>query len=335
VVAEQGDWLQVRKNGGEPGWIASWLVSVAEAEPQTPSAVASPPDQQAQQPETGPASPPAVSTEREVFVTVDGSTVWSGPGFETRQVSTLSRGTSLAVVAEQGDWLQVRVNGGEPGWIASWLVASDMAEPPASANEPPAAAQPAAGSSLSGRIIVLDPGHGIDPNRGWATGAVGVTGLVEDGLVLDVSLQAAELLRQAGAAVVLTRGETTVSLRQRVVIAEQAQAHVFVSVHANAYFSPDVSGTETFYFRGNPNDADSRWLATCLQREMLLAFGLPDRGVKHGNFHVIRETTMPAALVEFGFLSNPGDEVLMRTPQFRSAAARAIFFGLEHFFQSR
>ena len=333
VVDRQGDWLQVRLSGGEIVWIASWLVATTEIKFQTPTAEALPPKQLTQQPKPELTGTIANTTERLVYVAVDGSTVWSGPGFEKRQISTLSLGTSLTVVDRQGDWLQVRLSGGEIVWIASWLVASDLVKPLTPATNTLAVEQPVKSSPLSGRIVVLDPGHGIDPNRGWATGAVGITGLVEDGLVLDVSLQAAELLRQAGAVVVLTRGDTTVSLRQRVAIAEQALAHVFVSVHANAYFSQNVSGTETFYFRGKPNDAESRWLATCLQAEMLQAFGLPDRGVKHGNFHVIRETTMPAALIEFGFLSNARDEALMRTPQFRSAAASAIFFGLKRFFQ--
>ncbi len=360
VLSRQGNWLQVKLPDGRNGWVAAQHTTIREgaqlsqAVPVMPVPAARIPDSSARgnilraAGSSAPSStvgavtvnvpgltvaPPSDPTERRVYVTVDGSTVWSGPGFEARQVSTLSRGTSLTVVDKQTDWLQVRLSGGELVWIASWLVTSGEPEPLTTATKNLAAERPAWGSPLSGRIVVLDPGHGIDPNRGWETGAVGVTGLVEDGLVLDVSLQAAELLRQAGAEVVLTRGDTTISLRQRVAIAEQAQAHVFVSVHANAYFSRNISGTETFYFRGRPNDTESRRLATCLQAEMLQAFGLPDRGVKHGNFHVIRETTMPAALIEFGFLSNPRDEALMRTPQFRSAAARAIFFGLERFFQ--
>ncbi len=360
VLSRQGDWLQVKLPDGRNGWVAAQHMTIREgaqltqAVPVTPEPVTRKTDSSAEENllrvTSSPAAsgsvntvtvnvpilavvPPANTTERLVYVAVDDSTVWSGPGFETRLVSTLSLGTSLTVVDRQGDWLQVRLSGGEIVWIASWLVASDLVKPLTPATNTLAVEQPVKSSPLSGRIVVLDPGHGIDPNRGWATGAVGITGLVEDGLVLDVSLQAAELLRQAGAVVVLTRGDTTVSLRQRVAIAEQALAHVFVSVHANAYFSQNVSGTETFYFRGKPNDAESRWLATCLQAEMLQAFGLPDRGVKHGNFHVIRETTMPAALIEFGFLSNARDEALMRTPQFRSAAASAIFFGLKRFFQ--
>jgi N-acetylmuramoyl-L-alanine amidase len=241
------------------------------------------------------------------------------------------------VLSEQGEWLQVRLADGQAAWIAVWLVtaAPAVSEPPAppATQSPPPAPQPAPSSPLAGRIIVLDPGHGINPAHGNFSGAVGVTGLVEDPLVMDVSLQAAELLRQAGATVVLTRGDTTVALRQRVAIAEQARAHAFVSVHANAHLNRAVSGTETFYFQGKPNDTENYWLAAHLQNELVRALGLPDLGVKHGNFHVIRETTMPSVLLELGFLSNAGDEALMRTAQFRAAAARAIFLGLERFFQ--
>jgi N-acetylmuramoyl-L-alanine amidase len=335
VLGRQGDWLQVRLPDGQSGWVFATYTGAGTAQP-TPAA--SPAGQAPQQPAPSGSGLP-VPTERLVSVAVDSSTVWSGPGFDTRQISTLPQGTSLTVVSEQSDWLQVRLPGGDLGWIASWLVTAAAPQPQTALPQPeltpqqPASQQPTVNSPLAGRIIVIDPGHGINPAHGNSSGAVGVTGLVEDEVVLDVSLQAAELLRQAGATVVLTRDLTTVALRQRVTIAEQARAHVFVSVHANAHLNRAVSGTETFYFQGKPNDAENYWLAAHLQNELVRALGLPDLGVKHGNFHVIRETTMPSALVELGFLSNQGDEALMRTAQFRADAARAIFLGLERFFQ--
>ncbi|MBT9172376.1 MAG: N-acetylmuramoyl-L-alanine amidase LytC [Syntrophomonadaceae bacterium] len=333
VQGSQGDWLQVRLPEGLSGWVFATYTGAGAPQP---APVASPAEQSPQLPETVPPDPSATPAGRLVSVAVDGSTVWSGPGFETRQISTLPQGTSLTVVNEQGDWLQVRLSGGELGWIASWLTtAGTTTAPQTPPTEPqPALQQPAQPSPLSGRTIVLDPGHGINPAHGNFSGAVGVTGLVEDVVVLDVSLQAAELLRQAGADVVLTRSDTTLALRQRVAIAEQARAHVFVSVHANAHLNRAVSGTETFYFQGKPNDTENYWLAAHLQNELVRALGLPDLGVKHGNFHVIRETTMPSALVELGFLSNAGDEALLRTAQSRAAAARAIFLALQRFFQT-
>lgn len=326
VLGQQGGWLQVRLPEGVTGWVYATYTSPSDTQPVP---VATPAGNNPVSPPGTGAQPPA-ATERLVSVAVEGATVWSSPGFDSRQISTLPAGTSLRVTSEQGEWLQVRLPDGQAAWIAVWLV---TAAPAPAIEPPPPAPQPAPSSPLAGRIIVLDPGHGIDPNRGWTTGAVGVTGLVEDELVLDVSLQAAELLRQAGATVVLTRGDATVALRQRVTIAEQARAHVFVSVHANAHLNRAVSGTETFYFQGKPNDTENYWLSAHLQNELVRALGLPDLGVKHGNFHVIRETTMPSALVELGFLSNAGDEALMRTAQFRANAARAIFLGLERFFQ--
>ena len=314
VLGRQGNWLQVGLASGQSGWVFATYTGTSLSQPPATAPSASP-------------ASPAVPTGRAVSVAVDGSTVWSGPGFETRQISTLPQGTSLTVINEQGDWLQVRLSSGELAWVASWLVTAGAADPQ------PTEQQQAVVSPLSGRIIVLDPGHGINPAHGNFSGAVGVTGLVEDELVLDVSLQAAELLRQAGATVVLTRAATTVALGERVAIAEQTRAHVFVSVHANAHLNRAISGTETFYFQGKPNDTENYWLAAHLQNELVRALGLRDLGVKHGNFLVIREATMPAALVELGFLSNAGDEALMRTAQFRANAARAIFLGLERFFQ--
>jgi N-acetylmuramoyl-L-alanine amidase len=333
VQDSQGDWLRVRLPDGQSGWVFATYTGPSTT---LPAPISSPTGQTPQAPGTVPPGPSATPSGRLVSVAVDGSTVWSGPGFETRQISTLPQGTSLPVVNEQGDWLQVRLSNGELGWIASWLITAGTTTPTQTppAEPQPAEQHPAQPSPLAGRVIVLDPGHGINPAHGNFSGAVGVTGLVEDPLVLDVSLQVAELLRQAGAAVVLTRSDTTVALRQRVAIAEQAQAHVFVSVHANAHLNRAVSGTETFYFQGKPNDTENYWLAAHLQNELVRALGLPDLGVKHGNFHVIRETSMPSALVELGFLSNAGDEAQMRTAQFRAAAARAIFLALQRFFQT-
>jgi N-acetylmuramoyl-L-alanine amidase len=248
----------------------------------------------------------------------------------------LSQGTSLPVIGEQGDWLQVRLPDGQSAWIGSWLVAkSPGSAPPSPVNNggstvPPDTGAPSPGaSSLTGKVIVIDPGHG-----GSNPGAIGVTGLVEKDVVLDVSLRLAQKLRQAGATVIMTRStDTTVFLAARVAMAEQAGAHAFVSIHANAHPNRAISGTETYYYRYKPNYIESYYLAAHLQNELVKALGLRDIGIKHGNFHVIRETTMPSALVELAFLSNPHDEALMKTAQFRENAAQAIYCGLERFFQ--
>jgi N-acetylmuramoyl-L-alanine amidase len=167
--------------------------------------------------------------------------------------------------------------------------------------------------------VVIDPGHG-----GPDPGAVGIQGLRETDVVLDVSLQAAQLLQARGVSVQLTRtSEVDVDLPPRVALANSIGAHVFVSVHANALSldRPDVNGVETFYFEGGR----SQQLASLIQaRLMAVSAGTPDRGARPGRFYVIRRTTMPSSLVELGFVTGSLDAPRLADPGFRRRLAEAL-----------
>lgn len=171
--------------------------------------------------------------------------------------------------------------------------------------------------------VVIDPGHG-----GPDPGAVGINGLRETDVVLDVSLQVAQLLQQRGVQVLLTRtSEVDVDLPPRVALANSSGADVFLSIHANALSMarPDVNGIETFFFE-SPR---SRALAAAVQEEMLaVSPGSPDRGVRQGRFFVIRRTVMPSALVEMGFVTGQLDSPRLADPEHRRRLARAIAAGL-------
>jgi N-acetylmuramoyl-L-alanine amidase len=205
-------------------------------------------------------------------------------------------------------------------------------EPPVVTWQPPVprwtAGPPPSGSSLPelprGRYrVVIDPGHG-----GPDPGAVGISGLRETDVVLDVSLQVAQLLQQRGVQVLLTRTtEVDVDLPPRVSLANSSGADVFLSIHANALSlsRPDVNGIETFYFES----PSSRALAGAVQQEVLAASpGSPDRGVRQGRFFVIRRTVMPSALVEMGFVTGDLDSPRLADPQHRRRLALAIASGL-------
>jgi N-acetylmuramoyl-L-alanine amidase len=323
VLKEQGDWLQVRLQTGETGWIFKEYTTVPQntvptpLTPQTPS-------------QTTPSPLPSVQ-QKLATVTVSALNARSAPNTDASRLALLPMGSTVQVLGEQGDWLQVRLLTGETAWVAGWLVSVSTRDvtPSPGGTVTDDVYRPSGPSSVIGKIIVIDPGHG-----GTNPGAIGVTGLYEKEVVLDVSLRVAEKLRRAGATVVMTRdNDSTVFLASRVEIAQASNAHAFVSIHANAHPNRDISGTESYYYRGRVNDMESYYLAAHLQNEMVKAFGLRDIGVKHGNFHVIRETTMPASLVELAFLSNRYDESLMKTDKFREDAAEAIFRGLEKFFQ--
>jgi N-acetylmuramoyl-L-alanine amidase len=176
--------------------------------------------------------------------------------------------------------------------------------------------------------VVIDPGHG-----GPDPGAVGIGGLRETDIVLDVSLQVAQLLQARGVQVLMTRtSEVDVDLPPRVSLANSSNADVFLSIHANALSMarPDVNGVETFYFQSG----SSLRLAQEIQSQILaISPGTPDRGARPGRFFVIRRTVMPAALTEMGFVTGNLDAPRLADPNFRRRLAVAVSAGILNFLQ--
>ena len=169
--------------------------------------------------------------------------------------------------------------------------------------------------------VVIDPGHG-----GRDPGAVGIGGLQEKVVVNDIAPQVAAILREQGANVVMTRdSDYELDLAPRVQIAERANATVFVSIHANAISlsRPEVNGLETFY----ASDAGQRF-ANTVHATVLNTMGMRDRRVRSARFYVIRQTSMPAILVETGFVTGAEDSPNLANPEWRSRMARAIAHGI-------
>ncbi|MDD4346980.1 MAG: N-acetylmuramoyl-L-alanine amidase [Desulfitobacteriaceae bacterium] len=185
---------------------------------------------------------------------------------------------------------------------------------------------------LAGLTIVVDAGHG-----GKATGAIGYSGTYEKDNNLAVALFLADMLRSAGGNALLTRSNDTLpggtgaamtELEARVNIANKAKADLFVSIHNDGFTDSTVGGTSTFYSSANPVYVQSRIFAQAVQTELVKQLGFNDRKVKDNAFYVIRHTTMPAILVELGFITNPEEEKLLGSPDFQEKAAGAIFQGI-------
>lgn len=169
-------------------------------------------------------------------------------------------------------------------------------------------------------VVVLDPGHG-----GRDPGAVGIGGIQEKEIVLDITYQVASLLEQQGVQAILTRrDDREIDLEPRVTLAERVNATVFVSIHANAISMsrPDVNGIETYYF-----DNGQR-LAQVIHRGMLESTGARDRRVRQARFYVLRKTSMPSVLVEVGFVTGAEDAPRLADPAYRSQLARGIANGI-------
>lgn len=175
-------------------------------------------------------------------------------------------------------------------------------------------------------LVMLDPGHGgADP------GAVGIGGLQEKGVVSAVTHHVANALRSQGIAVQLTRqGDETLDLQPRVDRAAAANATLFVSIHANAVNMqrPEVNGLETYYFAET-----SLPLANAIHRRVMGSVSMNDRGVKQARFYVLRHATMPAALVEIGFVTGALDAPKLRDPQWQAQMGQAIAQGILDYLQ--
>lgn len=179
------------------------------------------------------------------------------------------------------------------------------------------------------RVVVIDPGHG-----GPDPGAVGRGGLRETQVVLPIGIEVARILQQQGVQAVLTRqDERDLDLAPRVAIAERANADVFVSIHANAInlSRPDINGLETYYAPGSTQGAT---LARTIHNSILQSLNVRDRGVRSARFYVIRRTSMPATLVETGFVTGAEDAPKLASPAFRSQMATAIAKGILQYLQS-
>jgi N-acetylmuramoyl-L-alanine amidase len=207
------------------------------------------------------------------------------------------------------------------------------------------------------RTIVIDPGHG-----GKEVGAVGPNGLLEKDVTLEIARKLGDsLARQTGARVVLTReDDSVVSLDQRTALANQYDADLFLSVHMNAAVAPHAKGSETYFLSLEATDEHARmaaerentmagsaaagddlqlilWdlaqqayihessrFAQTIQEELNAATGVANRGVKQAPFKVLIGATMPAALVEVAFISNPEEEAKLQSAEFQSTMIDAI-----------
>jgi N-acetylmuramoyl-L-alanine amidase len=164
--------------------------------------------------------------------------------------------------------------------------------------------------------IVIDAGHG-----GSDPGGIGVTGSYEKEFTLDVAKRVAELLiPRDRVQIIMTRNDDSYpTLDDRIKMANSANVDLFLSIHANKFYKSSVRGIETFYSR-----EDSQSFASTLHSILLPITGFVDRGVKQADYKVIRYTTMPAALLEVGFLSNPEEEAQLMNNDFRQKVAEGI-----------
>ncbi len=207
--------------------------------------------------------------------------------------------------------------------------------------------------------ILIDPGHG-----GKDPGAIGVRGTYEKDIVLSIAKHLKRNLEQRGFKVIMTRErDEFISLEKRTELASRERVDLFISIHANASQTSRASGIEVFSLRDlsayeanndqrkrnqyllfrnfsmEPNDniksivSDMLYDHKCNQDDLLASYTAQklskyararNRGYKKSGFFVLKNTIVPAILVEVGFISNPREERLLRTKSYRDNIARSL-----------
>ncbi|MBI4743503.1 MAG: N-acetylmuramoyl-L-alanine amidase [Actinobacteria bacterium] len=185
-------------------------------------------------------------------------------------------------------------------------------------------------SSVAGKRIVVDFGHGYPPDPG----AVGSAGLKESEMCEDIGLRFGNLIQLSGGEVCYVRNiGDFVELTERVKTANDLKANLFVSFHLNGSADPVVDGTSVYYFKRNKNfSAEGKKLAASVQRRLLEALGSEDRGIQGADFLVLKLTKMAAILIEPFFITNPERERALRKEDFRQKIAVAVFDGVQDYF---
>lgn len=188
---------------------------------------------------------------------------------------------------------------------------------------------------IKGKIITIDPGHG-----GSDPGAVSDKNTYEKTITLSMAQKLKADLESMGATVYLTRtGDTDVArpyaddeeeLQARVDVAEKRGSDLFISLHINASVNRKASGISTYYFQKSNYDIR---LAKCIHKQLTSNFKLPDMGAREANFYVIKRCSMPAVLMELGFISNKKEEKVISGNWFQNKAMDLTAAGIKDYFK--
>lgn len=360
ITDERKDWYKVNLPTGESGWIAGWLIAHRYDGEKQPASASN------QQPgildEWGPGGEPggkdedknpyitgieAAQKEDGILLTVSGNApldrpsafklnrpsriVFDFPGYlyNTGEIAPLEVKQSpvekFRAAQFEEDHVRIVVDLNDS---ASYDIETDKnAEEKVEITIKPV--------DTTDKTIVIDPGHGkIGDWGGTDPGAIGPSGVTERDVAMSISRYMGKTLLQDGFNVIFTRkGETALTLSERAEVANESGADIFVSIHANASPDPEVSGIMNFYYESDRDQEEKREkLASFVHKKMVELLERPDRNVRSANFSVLRNSEVPAVLVETAFISNPEEENLLATPEFRQLAAEAVTRGIKDFF---
>ncbi|HEY9062981.1 MAG TPA: N-acetylmuramoyl-L-alanine amidase [Pseudobacteroides sp.] len=199
--------------------------------------------------------------------------------------------------------------------------------------------------AVQSKKIVIDPGHG-----GVDSGCIRKD-LHEKDITLDISEKVKSILQNKGFNVDLTRksdeslynyckiGDTLErrDLNARVNRINDSNADIFVSIHVNSYFNPEINGSTAFYF--SEQCLKSKALAKSIQRSLNNLVIEGNKRMAHNSraedYYILKNTTIPGVLVETGFITNPRERGLLSTNSYRQKLAKSIASGIAEYMKSQ
>ncbi|TKC20050.1 SH3 domain-containing protein [Robertmurraya kyonggiensis] len=293
ILEEANNWVKIEYKTGKTGWIASWYIEKSASTSSSSDSV------------------------KNSTLTIDnnGTNIRSSASLNASVIARADAGQTFSIVKIHNDWYEIKLANGKSGFVAGWIVTVSSGVPQVEKTN--------SSSDLKNQKIVIDPGHG-----GRDSGTIGAQGSLEKELTLKTSQLLYNKLKARGANVVLTRSnDQYVSLATRVSMAHYQNADAFISIHFDSINDRTVRGMTSYYYHSYQKD-----LAQTVHKATIAQTKMKDRGVRQGNYHVIRENRQDAILLELGYLSNPTEEMLVKTSQYQDQVTNGIVQGLSNYF---
>ncbi|MEH7418535.1 SH3 domain-containing protein [Neobacillus drentensis] len=295
ILDEKYNWVKIEYESGSFGWVSGLFLEKTTASTQEKQALKT----------------------TTVTILHNGTNIRKEADAQSEVVALGDEGDQFTVKSIVNDWYEIQLKNGTTGYVAGWIVSNNGSNPQIHKG--------GAESYLKNKTIILDPGHG-----GGDNGTTGTNGTLEKDLTLRTARLLYGKLRAAGANVYLTRDtDTFISLPSRVYAATANSADAFISLHYDSSLDRSSRGMTGYYFYDYQKGlADSLYTSTIAQTD------LSGRGVRFGDFHVIRENSQKAALIELGYLSNPQEEMTLNSSVFQENAASGLYDGLARYFKN-
>ena len=193
------------------------------------------------------------------------------------------------------------------------------------------------GKQKNTETIMVDPGHG-----GKDPGMVGVGGLEEKGINLEISLILRDVLEERGWNVLLTResdkglydetadNKKAQDLQRRIALIDEKKPVLTVSIHQNSYEDQTVKGPQVFYYESS---SEGKKLAECIQETMNKELGIETVRKAKGNtsYYLLKRSSSVLVIAECGFLTNPEEAELLQTAEYQKRIAEALADGIEKY----